>query len=178
MKIVFCDNSLRELINFREDVINSYAEEGVLVYLIAPRNREYIPKSDNIKIIDINVSRSGMNPINDLKYLLSLLKLYYNLKPDIVFHYTVKPNIYGSIASKLLRIPSVCMIAGLGYLYSNNNFKSRIGRQLYKFAMKFPKKIFVLNEFNKELLISRKLVRPNQLILLKGGEGVNLKKFI
>ena len=175
--IVFCDNSLRELINFREDVIDSYAELGYKVYLISPKNREYTPKYSNITHIPIKLYRSSMNPLRDFLYLLTLVRIYIKLNPDFIFHYTVKPNIYGSFAAWITRIPSAAMIAGLGFLFSEKNLKARLGRFMYKLAMKIPKIIFVLNKMNKDLLISKGLAKPSQIIFLRGGEGINLEKF-
>lgn len=175
--IIFCDNSLRELINFREDVINSYAEKGYRVILIAPENTKYEAKYPSITHISISLSRSGKNPFNDFIYFLRLLYFYKKIKPVFIFHYTVKPNIYGSLAAAILRIPSAAMIAGLGFLFSNEGLIGKIGRNMYKFAMKFPKKIFVLNQMNRDLLINHSLADESQIILLKGGEGINLKKF-
>lgn len=175
--IIFCDNSLRELINFREDVINSYAKMGCKIYLISPKNREYIPSYPNIVHIPIKLSRSGMNPITDLIYLYSLVKIYKKLHPNFIFHYTAKPNIYGSFAAWITRIPTASMIAGLGFLFSESGIKAWLGRFLYKLAMKIPKKIFVLNEMNKDLIITNGLAKPHQVVFLKGGEGINLEKF-
>lgn len=175
--ILFCDNSLRELINFREDVINSYANAGKRVILVAPKNREYNPESPNIKYIPIDVDRGGMNPIRDIKYFMNLYGIYRRERPDYIFHYTIKPNIYGSIASKLLKIPSTAMIAGLGFVFTSDSIGSQIARRLYKFALKFPEYVLVLNKYNKDLLIKKSLIPSDRLILLKGGEGVNLSKF-
>lgn len=175
--ILFCDNSLRELINFREDVINSYANAGKRVILVAPKNREYNPESPNIKYIPIDVDRGGMNPIRDIKYFMNLYGIYRRESPDYIFHYTIKPNIYGSIASKLLKIPSTAMIAGLGFVFTSDSIGSQIARRLYKFALKFPEWVLVLNKYNKDLLIKKSLISSDRLILLKGGEGVNLSKF-
>lgn len=175
--IIFCDNSLRELVNFREDVFNAYAKAGYNVHLIAPKNIDYAPLFPNIKLIPIHLSRGGMNPISELHYLLNLIYLYRTIKPVFIFHYTVKPNIYGSFAAWLSRTPSACMIAGLGFLFSASGIKASIGRTLYKLAMKIPCKIFVLNEMNKQLLIEKKLATHEQIVFLRGGEGINLKKF-
>lgn len=175
--ILFCDNSLRELINFREDVINSYAKAGNRVILVAPNNREYNPEFPNIKYIPIEVDRGGMNPIRDMKYFMNLYRIYRKERPNYIFHYTIKPNIYGSLAAAILKIPSTAMIAGLGYVFTSNSIGSRIARKLYKIALKFPEWVLVLNRYNKDLLIGKGLISSERLILLKGGEGVNLSKF-
>lgn len=176
-KIIFCDNSLRELINFRGEIINDYARNGHKVILIAPINSDYSLKEPNIRIIPIEINRSGMNPFSDLKYFLKLLAIYRREKPDYIFHYTIKPNIYGSIAAKISKTPSTAMIAGLGYVFTDNSLGSKIARFLYRFSMRFPEKVLILNKYNREVLIEKKIASDEKIILLKGGEGVDLTKF-
>lgn len=176
IKVLFSDNSLRELMNFRGDVIRDYVENGNMAVLVAPVNRNYAI-SNGIKIIPVDISRSGMNPIVDIMYFMKLLKIYRTEKPDYIFHYTIKPNIYGSVAAAMLGIPSTAMIAGLGYVFTGNGPGSRLARLMYRFAMRFPEKIFVLNEYNRDLIIQKKIALHEKIVLLKGGEGVDLKKF-
>lgn len=177
MKIIFCDNSLRELINFRGDIIDSYSLNGNKIILVAPQNRDYTPNNPNIIFIPIGLGRSSMNPISDLKYFFELVRIYKKERPDYIFHYTIKPNIYGSLAARLLGIPSSAMIAGLGYVFTNKGLGCTIARMLYRISMLCPEKVLVLNEYNRDLLISKKIVSSEKIILLKGGEGVNLSKF-
>ena len=75
-KILFCDNSLRELLNFRGNVIRYYAEQGFEVVLVAPENCDYDPEFSWIKVVAVNMSRSGKNPFQDLKYCHTLWTIY------------------------------------------------------------------------------------------------------
>lgn len=177
MKIAFCDNSLRELLNFRGDIINHYAEKGDEVLVIAPQNIELEFDTPWMKHIPVKMDRAGMNPLNEIKYFLSLWKIYRRERPDYIFHYTIKPNIYGTLAARLLKIPSTAMIAGLGYVFGSKGVKAKVGRMLYKFALRFPEHVLVLNQYNKEVLRKKGWVSDKQMIILKGGEGVNLEKF-
>lgn len=176
-KIIFCDNSLRELVNFREDVYRSYAEKGYCVYLVAPPNREYRSDDENIIFVPIELQKGGMNPIQDIRYFLTLYKLYRKIRPVFIFHYTVKPNIYGSLSAWLNRIPCASMIAGLGYLFSNKSFKAKIGRLMYRLALRIPKKIMVLNRMNVDVILEKGFAKESQIVFLEGGEGINLTKF-
>ena len=176
-KILFSDNSLRDLINFRGDIINSYANDGFEVILVAPKTCDYNPALSNIRYIPVEMSRSGMNPLAELKYLRTLYRIYKSERPDYIFHYTIKPNIYGSLAARLCHIPSTAMIAGLGYVFNNNGLGSRIARTLYRFAMRFPQHILVLNNYNREVVLKERIATVRQLILLPGGEGINLNKY-
>lgn len=177
MKVLFCDNSLRELLNFRKNVIDSYVENGWDVVLVAPRNCDYMPESSRIKVIPISeLQRSGKNPFQDLNYFCALRKIYRTERPDYIFHYTIKPNIYGTLAAKSCGIHSSAMVAGLGYVFNKSGMGNKIARSLYKFALRFADYVFVLNAYNYEYL-KDKFVSRKKLILLKGGEGVDLRHF-
>ena len=83
------------------------------------RSDEIIEKG--INFIDLNISRSGTNPLLELSALISIYKIYNNLKPDIVHHVTLKPIIYGSLISKLTNIKTVVnAVSGLGYTFTKN----------------------------------------------------------
>lgn len=177
MKIIFCDNSLRELLNFRKPIIEAFLKDGVEVVALCPPNHD-IPKLDGkFKYVPIKLNRGGMNPIKDLLYFIRLTNLYFSEKADYIFHYTIKPNVYGTFAARLLGIKSTMMVAGLGYIFTNNDFRCKIGRVLYKMAMKLANHVIVLNEANYELLLKTSMVRKEKLILLKGGEGIDLNRF-
>lgn len=176
MKILFCDNSLKELLNFRGDIIKHFANNNDIV-LIAPNNLQDRSLLGNLKVYSVDISRSGMNPLTEFRYFLKLLTLYKREKPDLVFHYTIKPNVYGGFACKLCRIPSVAMITGLGYAFNHNDLKSKIARTMYKYALNFANKVFVLNKSIFNFLIDQKLVPREKLKFLEGGEGINLEFF-
>lgn len=176
-KILFCDNSLRDLLNFRGDVIENYFADGFEIVLVAPQTEEMLNNRNNIRYIPIVLNRSGMNPLNELKYLWTLMKIYQRERPDYIFHYTIKPNIYGTLAAKLCGIPSTAMIAGLGYVFDHKGFGCAIARCLYRFSLQFAQKVLVLNSYNRDLVIEKRIAKPEQVILLPGGEGINLEKF-
>lgn len=176
-KILFCDNSLQGLLNFRSEVINSYVSDGWQVVIVAPQNVTLELNRPNIKFIPIQLSRSGMNPFEDMKYMVSLYKIYKTERPDFIFHYTIKPNIYGSITAGFLGIHSAAMIPGLGHVFFNRGIGCFIARLLYKYALRYADFVMVLNRFGYDTCIKQKIASPEQLIWLRGGEGVNLEYF-
>lgn len=179
-KIIFSDNTLWGLINFRGKVIKHYVSKGYKVIVIAPQNevselQTEIP--DYVTYIPVNMDRNKTNPIADIKYFIKIYNIYKKEKPDYVFHYTIKPNIYGSIAARLNHIKSASMMAGLGYAFKNNNLISFVGRTLYKIGLSCTNSLFLLNKDNMNEIIRRKLCDKKKIILLKGGEGLNLNDF-
>jgi glycosyltransferase len=177
-KILFCDNSLRELLNFRKEIICHYASNGYDVVLVAPQNMDiYQWELPNIRFVPVIMNRSGTNPIEDLKYFFRLKRIYAKEKPDYIFHYTIKPNIYGTFAARSCGIRSSAMIAGLGYVFSRKNIPNWIARYLYKTALRYSEYVLVLNKSNRDFLIDKKIASREKIILLSGGEGVNLNHF-
>ena len=81
-KILFCDNSLRDLLNFRGDVINSSAADGFEVVLVAPETCEFRSDYPNVRYVPVKLSRSGMNPLKELSYMKTLWGIYRRERPD------------------------------------------------------------------------------------------------
>lgn len=176
-KILFCDNSLRELLNFRGDVIRFYVERGCEVVLVAPETLEHDILEEHIRYIPVTLNRSGMNPRQDWLYFKNLCAIYKDEQPDYIFHYTIKPNIYGTLAAHRYGIGSSAMIAGLGYVFNKRGLGCWMARQLYQFALQFSDKVLVLNAANKNFLLAHRMVKPEQIVHLIGGEGVDLERF-
>lgn len=179
-KLLFCDNTLWGLVNFRGDVIKYFKNQGYNIVLVAPEKedeqmRTAIPQ--DVKYIPVKMGRTTTNPLNDLEYFIRLLKIFNKEKPDFVFNYTIKPNIYGSIAAKINKCHTTAMITGLGFTFQTDTLKTRIARLLYKIGLKFTDNLLVLNSYCLEIIQKRKLCNKNKVILLEGGEGVNLDKF-
>lgn len=178
-KILFSDNTLWGLLNFRRGVIECMIRSGFEVVLVAPTDPmcdlEDLPSG--AKYISVELSRTGTNVFADLAYFKALRRIYKAVRPDYIFHYTIKPNIYGTLAAKSLGIRSSAMIAGLGHVYSENGIGAKVARAMYKYAMRYPQKVMVLNRANYDTLLARKVVSKSKLVWLEGGEGIDLSKF-
>lgn len=180
MKLIFCDNTLWGLVNFRGEVLKHFVQKGCEVILVAPEKEDaqmqtHIP--EGMRFIPISMGRTSKSPLNDLRYFVRLLKIFKSEKPDIVFNYTIKPNIYGSIAAKISGARSVAMMAGLGYVFINDNFVTKVARLLYRFGLHFTTHLLLLNEYSKTLVETKHLCAPQKMILLKGGEGINVTDY-
>lgn len=120
--LLLCANTAWSLYNFRYGVIASFLERGFTVSILAP-NDECSEKLNimGCKVYDLPMSAKGVNPIKDLAVTFYLIKMYRQLKPDFIIHYTIKPNIYGTFAAKLASIPSLAITTGLGYTFVNDH---------------------------------------------------------
>lgn len=178
LKVLFCDNSLRELLNFRGDVIRHFVRQGYEIVLVAPQTMDdFSAEQFQMRYIPVELNRSGMNPWQDWRYWRKLYRIYKKERPDYIFHYTIKPNIYGTLAARWCGIRSSAMIAGLGYVFYKKNIRCQIARKLYRFALRYAEHVLVLNASNKDMLLSSHIVPAEKLIHLPGGEGVDLQRF-
>jgi glycosyltransferase involved in cell wall biosynthesis len=122
------------------------------------------------------MSSKGTNPKEDIKLIYNLYQLYNKIKPDLVLHYTIKPNIYGNIACRLLKIKTINNISGLGTVFIKKSFITQIVKLLYKYALKSSLKVFFQNQDDREVFLKNQLVKKEVCGLLPGS-GIDLKKF-
>ncbi len=181
MHILFCDNGLAPFLNFRGYIARYYHDKGYNVSVAVPKSTcddEGLKKIPiYLTVYPLQMNRNSSNPLSDLRYFHTLYRLFSTTRPDIIFLYTIKPNIYGSIAARMLKIPVVAMVAGLGYAFGGNGIVHQLGRALYKYGLSKADRVIVLNRSNRETLIARGFVKPEKLILFEGGEGVDLDQF-
>ena len=153
-----------------------FIADGHEVHISSPYG-ERIDKLKEIGAIfhDINISRHGMNPLSEIKLLKDYKLLYKNVKPDIVFSFTIKPNVYGGIIARRLNVPFVANITGLGMSIENGGFKQKISLFLYRYGLLNAQKVFFQNQNNLEFFIRNKVVTsPYELL---PGSGVNVYMF-
>lgn len=162
--------------NMRTNLALSFQKKGYDVFFICPSD-EYTEKiKDNFKYISIDIDSKGTNPFNDIKLIFKYYRIYKELNPSIILHYTIKPNIYGTIASYILKIPSINNIAGLGTLFIKQNLVTKIAKLLYKISQNKAKKVFFQNKEDYELFTREGLVRKEISDILPGS-GVDIEKF-
>ena len=183
VKIAIIAGYAKSLINFRGELIREFIKLGHQVIAMAPESGfERELNSIGAQYRSIPLQRNGLNVFKDLCTLLSLLKILREEKPDIVFLYTVKPVIYGSLAAQMAKIPYVySMITGLGYPFTGATLKQRmlakLLRFLYKLSLKNNKKVFFQNPDDLRLFKELNLLTGGNKAVLINGSGVDVRKF-
>ena len=180
MKILFCNNNLAGMILFRKEVMCHFLEIGCDVVVVTPDKTSILCADnlpDGIKLRCVKMNRTSTNPFLDMMYVVRLARIFRQERPDYIFNYTIKPNIYGSMMAKMQGIPCTCMMAGLGYAFTNNSLPSRIARVLYRIGIRNSQHLLLLNESNVRLVRSLNLCDDKKIEYLKGGEGVNLSYY-
>jgi glycosyltransferase involved in cell wall biosynthesis len=172
------------LIGFRGDFIKSLIQNSFNVFTAAPSyTSEDITTLNEIGAtpIEFNLQRTGLNPLNDLKAIKELKSIMKDNKIDLVFPYTVKPVIYGSMAANSCKIPVVSLITGLGYAFTGLTPKARalqrFNETLYKLSIRKNKVIVFQNKDDYQLFLDRKVISKQQKVDFVSGSGVNLNQF-
>ncbi|EBC3947188.1 glycosyltransferase family 4 protein [Salmonella enterica subsp. enterica] len=175
------------MLRFRKELIINLVSQGDDVYCLA---NDFSPEDLKLlsswggKGIKYTLNSKGINPFKDILSVIELKNILDKISPDIVFSYFVKPVIFGTIASKLSRVPRIVgMIEGLGnaftYYKGKQSIKTRIIKWmqifLYKLALPMLNDLVLLNKDDKKDLIERYNIKVNVTIL--GGIGLNLNDF-
>ena len=174
--VLFLVNHDVVIYNFRLELVERLIADGHEVHISSP----YGERIDDLvklgsKYHEIDIARHGMNPIADGMLLLKYIRLVKKVKPDIIFGYTIKPNIYGALAARFCGVPFVANITGLGTAVENPGLAQKITVALYKVAFKKVQRIFFQNTENRQFFIDRNLFADKHAIL--PGSGVNLDRF-
>lgn len=176
-KILILANNAGGLYRFRKELIEELINIGYEVYLSVPYTEELEKlKYKGAKIIDTFVDRRGLNPKVDIKLLLKYFKMIYDIKPDLIMTYTIKPNIYGGLVSRLTRTPYIINITGLGTTFQGNGLLKKLVVKLYKISLKKVKHVFFENEGNKHIFISNNIINEDVAVVMNGA-GVNLEDY-
>jgi len=177
MKIIFVSNLSWNLFNFRLGLMKALKKRGHEVLFCAPVDSCTDKLTEmGFRFIAINVDRKGTNLIKDILFLLRLLAVYLREKPGLAMHYTIKPNIYGSIAAKLSRTRCVNTVSGLGFIFISRVSYFKPVKLLYSFSCRFSEYTFFHNHDDLSFFVKNGIINPKKAVLIKGS-GINAEFF-
>ena len=175
--IAIVSNTSWFIYNFHRALLQTLQKDGYKIIAVAPHDA-YSQKLEalGIEYHDVKINSKGTSPLEDIKLIFAFHRLYKKIAPDILLHYTIKPNIYGSLAARMLKIPVISSITGLGTVFITKSFSSKVAKMLYRHALKFNRKVFFLNEHDRELFLVSKLVKEHKAALMPGS-GIDTEMF-
>ncbi|ADI00527.1 glycosyltransferase family 4 protein [Salisediminibacterium selenitireducens] len=175
-KVVILSNHHAYTYNFRREIIQRLIDEKFQVYVIQPYGEKVEKlKEMGCECIDLPLDRRGTNPITDAKLIRSYFKLLRKIRPNVVLSYTVKPNVYGGFVCRLLKIPHIPNITGLGTAVEKKSFMQKVMLIMHKVALKKSSCIMFQNEENKNLFEQENIRAVGYRLI--PGSGVNTKHF-
>lgn len=177
--IVFNSNTLWSIVQFRLHIIKALRQQYHLVCVGDNRYSQIqleILTQLGVEVVLLPLDKKSINPIKELVYFFKLYKLYKRIKPDITIHYTIKPNIYGSLVSRILDIKNIAVVTGLGSSHLQNNMITFLTRYLYTWSLRKTQYVFFLNKEDINYFLEHKIVSMEQVLKLPG-EGIDINLF-
>lgn len=181
-KILIVSPKTHTIVNFRGDLIKEMSALGHEVTAVGPE-KGYEKEIERLggKFILLPMEKTSTGIVHDLRYMKRLLEIIKYESPDIIFNYTIKPVIYGSMAAKLAGVKSrYSMITGLGYVFTTKTLKTRVLRfiagVLYRLGFLCSDKVFFQNWDDLKEFTGAGYVSKKKCVLVNGS-GVNMEKF-
>ena len=176
MKVLVLSNLTSYTYNFRYEILKAMIEAGHEVHVACDNDdgtkQEELGKL-GCRMILVPFNGKGTNPSEELKLLCTYRRLVKDIRPDIVFTFTIKMNLYGARAARRYRIPYVPMITGLGELEKTGKLRAVL-MFLHKRVMPKAKAVVFQNQANMDFFKEHG-IRTKRSILVPGS-GINLEK--
>jgi glycosyltransferase involved in cell wall biosynthesis len=165
-------------------MIKSFIANGFKVFAAAPNFQDATFNTlSNLGVIPIEfqLQRTGLNPWKDLRSVLNIRDIILKNKIDLLFPYTIKPVIYGSLAGRITGTPVISLITGLGFTFSKSSTKARVLQKvteiLYKIALSKNRAVIFQNADDLALFKQRRILTPTQNTHIVDGSGIHLERY-
>lgn len=177
MKVIICINTAWNLVNFRSGLIRALVRAGHEVVAVSPYDA-FASSLEGLgcRFVELPMDNGGTNPLRDVLLLWRFWGLLNRESAEVFLAYTVKPNVYGSMAAHFMKIPVINNIAGLGVVFGKSGFILKIVQTLYLLSLSRSAKVFFQNKEDLQIFLKSNLVRP-EIVELLPGSGVDLKHF-
>ena len=138
-------NAAHHVLLFKSELIRSIKKNGYRVVVLASKDN-YSEKLLDIvdEYYEIKLDSSGINPVKDAYLIFQIYNICKGLKLAVILNFTIKPVIYGTFAGKLVGVPVINTITGLGTAFISKGFTNKVAIFLYKFAFKYSYLVFFI----------------------------------
>ena len=178
MQLVLCSNTSWNIYNFRMPLIKKFLLQDYKIYAFCNKD-EFTPYLENlgIEVIDIKILPNKINIFRDIFFFTKLIFLYLKFKPDVVLNFTIKPVIFGSLASIFFNHKTINTITGLGTTFLKNKLLRKITLILYYISQKKIHKLVFQNHDDMNFFLDKKIISKDKSIIIPGS-GVDVAKFV
>jgi glycosyltransferase involved in cell wall biosynthesis len=176
--VIVSANGAWFIVNFCGGLIRGLQKAGYEVLVVAPSDPalESRIRKLGVEHVDVRLERSGVNPFADLRLLAAYRRLLKSVRPVAYLGYTIKPNIYGSIAASSLGIPAIPNVSGLGTAFIRPGLLQWIVTRLYRYAFRRVPAVHFQNPDDRQLFLSRRIIDHEHTRLVPGS-GIDLNRF-
>jgi N,N'-diacetylbacillosaminyl-diphospho-undecaprenol alpha-1,3-N-acetylgalactosaminyltransferase len=182
MRFAFLSSLDLNLYLFRLDIMKALQREGHEVIAIVPRGDYFQKLQDNgIETVEYSLNRGSLSPLSAISSIRELSKLLKSLNLDLLHTFTVKPNIFGTVAGKMAGVPKIVnLVEGMGSFYVDNSLKSRVVRTiiegLYKQVFKLSNQTVFVNSDDPEYLIGKGII-PREKVKVISSVGIDIEEY-
>lgn len=171
-------NDTTYLKNTRIELIEALRSENHDVFAVCEvENHRALLEQAGCEIVQIHTGRRGTNPAADIKLMDAYLKILKKRKPDIVLSFNIKPNVYGGMACRILKIKYIPNITGLGKAVEYPGKMQMLTTKLYKMGTFGAQTIFFQNTENEQFFHKHNMLSQNTKTVMLPGSGVPLERF-
>ena len=176
LRLALTVNNAWDILVWRRTLVRTLLAAGFEIAVVAPPGPA-IPAVAGLgcRILTYPLHRRSLNPLEEARSLAGLYAVYRQWRPTIAHHFTIKPNLYGTLAARLVRVPVViATVTGLGYIWTDDGPRTRVLRAIlgpvYRAVLHLADAVIYLNEEDRRTLGGRRTV-------LIPGEGIDLEAF-
>ncbi|MCM1125423.1 MAG: glycosyltransferase family 4 protein [Lachnospiraceae bacterium] len=173
-KVLILANSSGGLYDFRNELVERLLEMGQVTVSLPDEVKTKELAAEGCKVIHTPINRRGVNPIEDLKLFISYCRLVKKEKPDLALTYTIKPNIYGGFCCRVMKVPYLATVTGLGSTFQKEGILRKMITAMYHAGLKKAECVFFQNEENQNVFEKFHIKGKNSRLVK--GSGVNLDK--
>ncbi len=176
-KALLSVNSAWNIVNFRSGLIRALQADGWDVVTAAPPD-EHVDRllALGCRFIALPMDNGGTDPIRDVSLYWRFRRILRDERPDVFLGFTIKPNVYGSLAANSLGIPTINNIAGLGTAFIRKSWVTLVARWLYRLALRKSHRILFQNEDDRRYFIESGILDAARTDRVPGS-GVDLTAF-
>ena len=129
------------------------------------------------------LTQHGTNPLNEVRTIARLMSLYRSLQPDLVHHVSIKPVLYGGMASRFTSVKAVVSaMSGLGYVFIGDDQKRRLIRAgvlpLMRFALAGSNTRMIFQNPDDQARFTSLGMIPIEKTVLVKGSGVDTDVYV
>lgn len=186
-KILILASYAPSLVNFRGPLIEDLLSAGHRVSVGAPNIKPDLRarlEAIGVEVHSTPLKRTGTSLLADFRYFLMVSRLISYVRPDIVLTYTIKPNIWGSLAAWCFGVTSVAMITGLGYAFTDSGASSlrrrligTVARLLYRMATSCNSRVIFQNPDDLDDFCSAGCLGDIKKAIIVHGSGVDVTHY-
>ena len=168
MNIAIIENHIISTNTVRRNLTQALIEQGYAVTVISTGTIKELNFAKKLGFTVIDVGSSNTNPLDVMGYMRKIYSALRIIKADLCLTFTMRPAIWGNLICRLLRIPVITNITGIGPLAESTSTAYRVARVLYKGALRKTKVIFFQNQDDLKIFISKKFIENYQAQVIPG----------